>query len=135
MVAAAGGVAAIVASMRTHATNEDLQANACVALRSLALLEASRAPIVAAGGIDVIVAAMRAHPANASIQESGCSVFDDLSIIEANRPRIANAGGVDAVQAAMCAHSSVKMICSWGKRAVNRCAEHTGTQTMINRAL
>ena len=60
-VAAAGGIKAVVAAMKTHACVADVQLVGCSALRNLSAPGVNEKRVAAAGGIDAVVAAMRAH--------------------------------------------------------------------------
>jgi hypothetical protein len=60
-VAAAGGIDAIVAAMRRHASEAGVQEQGVAVLLNLALNDANVGLMVAAGGRDVVAAAKRAH--------------------------------------------------------------------------
>ena len=71
-VVAQGGVEVLLAAMRRHLADEDVQDCGCTALVYLTTgSAANRAAIAARGGVEVIDAAMRQHPTAASVQEQG----------------------------------------------------------------
>jgi hypothetical protein len=105
---AAGGVEAVVAAMRAHASDARVQERGCWALESLVYSNAeNRTRAGAAGGVEAVVAAMRAHASDARVQEHGCWALRNLGSNNAeNKKRAGAAGGVEAVVAAMRAHAS-----------------------------
>ena len=70
---AVGGPAAVVAAIRRHAGDAELQSHGCLALARIATSgTAARHSVVAAGGLAAVVAAMGRHASNAQVQGNGC---------------------------------------------------------------
>ena len=114
MVAAAGGIEAVLAAMRGHAGVADIQKEGCHALSTIAVLGENQLRAAAEGGIEVIVAAMWAHPGVAAIQENGCRALGNIAWLAENVVMMVAAGGIEAVVAAMRSHSGIAAIQEFG---------------------
>ena len=77
-VAAAGGIDAVVAAMRSHGGDAAVQQYCAGALWNLALSEQHRGPVAAAGGIDALVAAMGSHGGDAAVQQNCAGALELL---------------------------------------------------------
>jgi hypothetical protein len=104
-VRAEHGSQAVVAALRAHPTNVDVQKQGCEQLWDFARYsEEDKVRIGEAGGCQAVVAALRAHPTNADVQRNGCWALRSLANNDENRVRIGEAGGCQAVVAALRAH-------------------------------
>ena len=68
-IAAAGGVARVLAAMSAHAAVAGVQEAACAALWYLSCCPSGKAAVLTGGGVDRIRTAQAAHPAHARLQE------------------------------------------------------------------
>src|SRR3989338_2633430 len=97
-----GGIEAVVAAMRSHSANLDIQSNGCSVLLNLALDIDANARIGGCGGVEVVVAAMCAHLADSDVQYFRCGAILNLAVNNsANKARIREYGGIEAAVAAM----------------------------------
>lgn len=78
-IAEAGGIDAVVAAMRLHPAEPDVQRNGCLALANLAANNHdNRRLISAAGGVASVLHAMRMHQ-TPSVQKDGCRALMNLA--------------------------------------------------------
>lgn len=105
-IAKAGGIAATITAMVSHAGDATVQRYACAFLVSLAANDSrNREGIAAEGGIPVVVAAMVAHPRSRSVQKKGChALVNIMSNCDRNRAAVAKVGGCAAVAAVLREH-------------------------------
>lgn len=107
-IVSVGGIIVILAAMRAHAGDANVQVQACCALQSLSWNNDNNQLVIAgSGGIIVVVAAMTAHEGLVSMQLSGCLVLRNVASHNSSTAQesIASAGGIDTVVAAMGAHT------------------------------
>ena len=98
-------VVAVVAAMRSHLENADVQYAGCTALWSLAYQNpANRSAIASSGGFQAIVEALRAHTESAKVAEPACAALASLAVDDSIAQAIVSVGGVDAVTTAMMLH-------------------------------
>jgi hypothetical protein len=93
----------VLAAMRAHKSNAEVQEKGCLALGSLATTD-NQTKIADAGGIADVLAAMRAHRSNAGVQRQGCGALWCLALNEDNKIKIADAGAIADVLTAMQEH-------------------------------
>jgi hypothetical protein len=93
----------VVAAMRAHPKNTDIQQHGCTCIRFLAKEHSKLA--TQHGAIEAVLAAMTAHPYTDTTQQLGCFALGDLANgISELQVKIAELGGVEGVVAAMRAH-------------------------------
>jgi hypothetical protein len=68
-IAAAGGVARVLAAMIAHAAVAGVHELACEALWNLSCCPSGKTAVLTGGGVDRIRTAQAAHPAHAGLQE------------------------------------------------------------------
>ena len=124
MVAACGGIEAVVAAMKQHLSVDNVQEFGCGVLRALAADYARNAKMVAAGGgIEAVVAAMKQRLSDANVQEHGCAALWNLALGNAeNAKMVAACGGIKVVVAAMKQHLSVDNVQEFGCGALGNIA-------------
>ena len=111
LIGSSGGVAAVVAAMRTHADVVAVQEQGCHALHNLAISDDISTLIGSSGGVAAVVAAMRAHADVAAVQEAGCMALKNLAIgNDTNGDLIGSSGGVEAMVAAMTQHAQIQAV-------------------------
>ena len=75
----AGAVECVVASMRAHAGNADVQGSGCCALGNMIFDNAdNRIKAGSAGAVECVVTAMRVHSGDADVSKYGRDVLDRL---------------------------------------------------------
>ena len=80
VIAASGGIQAVVKAMSTFPGCENLQASACSALASMCTSNSSNQVISQKeGGMDAVLAAMRLFPLSIAIQASACDALHQLT--------------------------------------------------------
>ena len=85
-----------------------VQAQACAALRSLALNDANSVKVAALGGIEAILKAMGTHTHNADVQKAACTALLSLTASnDANKVKVAAIGGVQAILDSGCSVADV----------------------------
>ncbi|EOD18793.1 hypothetical protein EMIHUDRAFT_209374 [Emiliania huxleyi CCMP1516] len=103
--------AAVVASMREHISNVQLQRDGCSTLLQIGGPDGSGAckqAVVEAGGLAAVVAAMGGHATDVVVQTLGCDVVGGVlaTYNEAREQAVVDAGGLAAVVAAMGRHAT-----------------------------
>jgi hypothetical protein len=101
-----GAAAAVVAGMKAHAADAELQAAGCAALAACGLGgKAWKLAVVAAGGLEAAVCALRGHAAIADVVVAAAAALRGCAIMEpVARHAVVAAGGAAAVVAAVAAH-------------------------------
>ena len=94
-IAHAGGIAAIVAAMKSHTTIPQVQHNGCGALLNLSRKhERNQLEIITIDGITTIVATINMHKTDEAVQEKGCeilwSVISEHSMNDSSLPGFFN---------------------------------------------
>ena len=112
-VAAAGGMAAVVAAMLAHSENGAVQRAGC----AVAGLRACAPAIVAARGEGAVLGAMRAHPGDAALQRTALNAIRHM-IEEGAGKAVIGAGAAADVVAAMHAHPAQTEVQLAGWRAL-----------------
>jgi len=108
--------AALVAAMRRHAGNEEVQDLACDVLSTMVINSVEKVTRARnAGAIEAIVAAMRAHADSARLQVHACMVLCAHVLVsgalcEVNLDRARSAGALEAAVAAMRRHMGDKEV-------------------------
>ena len=102
----AGAIEAVVAAMRAHGSNAEVQKQGCWALENMACDAENKVKAGSAGAIEVVVAAMRAHASNAGVQQRGCGALMNMTFNDENKVKAGSAGAIESVVAAMRAHGS-----------------------------
>lgn len=101
--AAAGGLQAVIAGMRIHLEDAQVQEAGCGALWYLA-----RTPAVAAaavpGALEAVVAALRVHATHAGVNEAGCGALRNLMMEERNKLLASSSGALEVIIAALRVH-------------------------------
>ncbi|KAL3917945.1 MAG: hypothetical protein SGILL_004476 [Bacillariaceae sp.] len=99
VMASVGGIRIILAAMRRHGLNTQIQECGAGILSGLCLDDKNHAEFVNEEGISTVLAAMMIHPAVPSIQACSCDVLAHLalsntlyrrSIVDGNGPMVAN---------------------------------------------
>ena len=105
-IADEGGIESIVAAMRGHKPDRDVQLQALRALGNLAVHGNEVQDLIAGhGGIESVVEALRSHAGDSAVQLQGLRALGNLAYSHAaNSVKIAAAGGIPAALQAMAAH-------------------------------
>ena len=74
----AGGIAAVLSTLRQHRAVEFVQEKGCGALANLALSDVQQSAILEGGGLSLVVAALRRFPGSPSVQEKGRAALWNL---------------------------------------------------------
>ena len=104
IIAAKGGIEAIILAMKVHLASEALQQQACVALENLAENDDNKVKMARLGGMEAIIGAMKAHQTSEGVQEQALGALANLSMNEDNAAKLAVLGGMETVMRAMKAH-------------------------------
>jgi hypothetical protein len=106
----ASGIIEVVAAMRRHGDDRDVQTAGCNALSSFATANSAgttvgqgvKIAIARAGGADAVVAAMRRFEDDANIQDNGLAVLSVVAdTADDTQAVLVAAGAIDAVASAM----------------------------------
>ena len=97
--------AQLVAAMRAHASNADVQHRGCGALWNMTVNADNKVKAGSAGAIEAVVASMCAHTSNAVVQHQGCGALWNMTVNADNQAKAGNAGAIEAVVAGMRAHT------------------------------
>ncbi len=109
-VEVAGGIKAIVASMKAHTTIAGVQEMACRALATLAFNPAYLVAVATAGAIEAVLSAMQAHKTRALLQEMACGALMNLTVNAENTDAVAAAGGIEVLATAMTTHQASALL-------------------------
>jgi hypothetical protein len=98
----------VVVALTAHASDSDVQREACRALSTVALQNREcRAVAAAAGGVQASVAALRAHAADAAMQAAGCRALARIcEDMPGHQAKAVAAGGIEAVIQALRRHAT-----------------------------
>ena len=102
--AAAGGIPAIIESMRVATSSLDIQTKACETLKYLASNKSNLPLIVVVGGITSVLTAMSRYPNNIKLQTVALGALKHLSAHQDTRTEIVMDDGVDVILSAMQRH-------------------------------
>jgi hypothetical protein len=102
-IVTAAGVRALLAALRAHPGDADVQGAACAALSALAALDATnRTTAGAAGGVAAVGSVLTQHPADVNVAVHGFSALGNLTLDHPQNAAAAlDAGAVPAALAAM----------------------------------
>ena len=101
-IVSAGGIATVVAGMKTFGSFRLMQQKSCRVFANLAVKGEIQTAIADAGGIEAVLAGMEVHTLIAGVQQTGCRALRKLaSNNEANQLVMARTEGIDAVVAGM----------------------------------
>ena len=116
-----GQLSAIIQGMLQYPGRENVQGQACGALRSLTFNNAdNQVKVAAEGGIRAILGAMQGHPASAQVQERACGALLNLTSNDDNKVKVKSAGAEDAVKRAMALKDVTAMTKEWGAKLLDR---------------
>ena len=112
---ASGGVAAVVAAMRSHAGDAAVLAEGARALHILArVVYRSTAQMAEAGAVQTIVAALAAHPSEPEVAQWSAAALRNLAFSDAVERQIGAAGGIPLLASAIREHSTNAAVVSAG---------------------
>jgi glycine/D-amino acid oxidase-like deaminating enzyme len=120
IVAAVGGIRAILGAMQGHPASAQVQEAACAALPNLTLNDDNEVKVAAEGGIRAILGAMQGPPASAQVQELACCALWNLALNDDNQVKVKSAGAEDAVKRAMVLKDVTAMTKEWGAKLLDR---------------
>lgn len=135
----------MVAVMRAHLANVEVQEAGCAALWSLAEADQQNTGAVrGTGAADVVCRAMEKHPRSIPLQAVGCSALLCFCTM-GNSEEVTQAGGVEAVMCALRLHGTVLPIQECGIEAVGILARssqdtlnavmQSGAEEVVNAAM
>lgn len=101
---AAGGISAIVHTMRVTAGNPNIQAKSCETLKYLAINKSNQPLITVVGGIETTLTAMSAYPNNTKIQIAALGALKHLCTYEGTSDEIVIYDGLDIILEVMHRH-------------------------------
>lgn len=104
-ILAKGGLDAVLAALRAHPSEAEVQAAGCTAIGNFALGE-GEATVRASGALAQVLEAMAALPAEAELQAKACRALGNCAFSPEGEADVLAKGGVAAVLAAMRAHPS-----------------------------
>lgn len=103
-VADEDGISIVLAALKMHSENSDVQHYGCWTLMNLAYNSSNRLRIAAEGGIQVFLDSLDSHPTHQGVQELGCWGLSNLACSDENNSLIADQNGGAYVIRAMNQH-------------------------------
>jgi len=101
-----GGLEAVLAAAKAHASKAGVQRKACLALGNMAFGSEGEAKVLESGGLEAVVAAMKAHATDATVVEEGLDALVNIADSTEGKKKLLALGGLGVVAAAKKAHPS-----------------------------
>eukprot|EP00980_Cylindrotheca_fusiformis_P006112 scaffold1319_cov126-Cylindrotheca_fusiformis.AAC.1 len=130
-IANAGGIGAIVFSMKEFMGTAGVLERAFTTLWSLCVLEDNQEIVANEGGLGLIINGMMANITFEKVQKQGCGCLATISSNSRNKSMIRDLGGLDAIVYAMWAHFDSQSFLVEGCRALSALAVNVQTNEVM----